>query len=218
TVVGIFGSVTVEFGSVGGGNPNFFFTSRSVGTKEGNRRKETAMATTDCQFDVVLFIFWRFLPFAFFVFIFDLSFWFGDVSSATLPEKKSLKLGNVFVCMMGFCICPLDSRLRCARASSARIAPDLHRITEPSEDRDKWISGMEERRRPFFNMVDFDEQLPEKKRRRTLSSYILKVGVRDVVWTLMSRVHLLEKNFEAENKIRVMKFDFEKHGITVTRQ
>ncbi|GER57115.1 vacuolar protein sorting protein [Striga asiatica] len=68
TEVGIFGSVTVEFGSVGGGNPNFFFTSSP-------------------NHEI---------------------FPFGDVSSATLPEKKLSKLGNVFVCMMGFCICPLD--------------------------------------------------------------------------------------------------------------
>ncbi|GER29480.1 homeobox-leucine zipper protein HAT5 [Striga asiatica] len=53
------------------------------------------------------------------------------------------------------------------------------------------VMGMEEMKRPFFSTADelyeeeyFDEQLPEKKRRLT-----------------PEQVHLLEKSFEAENKL-----------------
>ncbi|CAA0828503.1 Homeobox-leucine zipper protein HAT5 [Striga hermonthica] len=53
------------------------------------------------------------------------------------------------------------------------------------------VMGMEEMKRPFFSTADelyeeeyFDEQLPEKKRRLT-----------------SEQVHLLEKSFEAENKL-----------------
>ncbi|CAA0828504.1 Unknown protein [Striga hermonthica] len=39
-------------------------------------------------------------------------------SSATLPENKSPDLGKVFVRMMGFCICPLDTPARLLWCSS----------------------------------------------------------------------------------------------------
>ncbi|CAA0829515.1 Homeobox-leucine zipper protein HAT5 [Striga hermonthica] len=53
------------------------------------------------------------------------------------------------------------------------------------------VMDMEEKKRPFFSMAEelydeeyFDEKLPEKKRRLT-----------------SEQVHLLEKSFEAENKL-----------------
>ncbi|CAA0822027.1 S-adenosyl-L-methionine-dependent methyltransferases superfamily protein [Striga hermonthica] len=58
-----------------------FSVRRSVGTEEKNRRKETGMAKTDCNL---------------------------ENGVATLPEKNR-QSWNIFVYMMGFCICPLDS-------------------------------------------------------------------------------------------------------------